>query len=130
MINDFSCDLIDAISSFVAKEGMILNKISELSSERISDIRKQFYIFRNDGGNFFINDGEYVSKDVAIVGFINAIRDMKKDGRFIKFCGLFLPPKGIVRSEFLSIDGIAVRYLKDYRPSHDDLIERWDIMVE
>lgn len=48
-------------------------------------------------------------------------------GPEIKFYALFIPKN--MEAKLIEYETITIRYLKDYIPQHDEIVERWDMMV-
>lgn len=59
--------------------------------------------------------------------FLNFI---KKLGHRIKFYGLVIPRRGVIDVKLLEFETVTARYIKDYLHISDDVVERWDVLVQ
>ncbi len=57
---------------------------------------------------------------------LNKITQMKE----VKFCSLATPQKGPESAKLEEFETVVTRYIKDYLHMSDDVVKRWDVLVQ
>lgn len=77
-------------------------------------------------GSFNKDDAE-TSFTKAYCEFKNAV---KSNSNHLKFYSLVLPRKSVIEGKLEIFESVTSRYLRDYLHQSDDVIERWDVLVQ
>lgn len=57
------------------------------------------------------------------------LTNIKSLGKEIKFYSLVIPRNGVVDVKLLEFETVVGRWIKDYLPQVDQILDRWDFMV-
>lgn len=58
------------------------------------------------------------------------LSDYIKEMKAVRFHSLVLPKRGVIAVDLIEYESVTSRYIKDYLPNSDDVLERWDLMVQ